>query len=236
MDFVWPYYSGEAKGRELELSIRSVKKYYQGDVRTIVLSNKRVDVGADLCVPIPRMNSSKYRSFRDVLKRLQYAFSTSAVGNEFIWMMDDIYFVNPVTYSDLKQARYDHQYTKEDIHKYLVKNKWRTLCRKSFDILLDKGQLVVYNYACHLPLMVEKTNLRLLFHEHDFNLEMCLWEVLYYNLFAENPIPNFGFSTRFAKPPNVGRLEYFSNMTKIFNNTNSSWCSDLDTFLENRLS
>lgn len=108
MNFVWIYVHGPSDyaktGRfyELDYSIRSVKKYYQGNARCIVVGDDpELDVEH---IPSQRIETSKYGYYRhfDQIKKIKAYLE--AINEDFVLMYDDIYLLNDVSEADLCQV------------------------------------------------------------------------------------------------------------------------------------
>ena len=96
MDFVWPFLASEAKDDEIRFSVRSVEKHFQGEVRTTIIGDKPPWYSGQY-IPIPRVKSGDHQAFRDTFNRLSFAARSKLIGDSFVWMMDDIYFMDSVT-------------------------------------------------------------------------------------------------------------------------------------------
>ena len=105
MQFVWVYWNTGAKNDELRWSIRSVLKNYQGDAKIMVVGCKP-DWYTGPHIPVKRVRKGRNRAFRDSLNKLIIAAASKEVDDQFVWMMDDIYFNRPVDDETLKTHYY----------------------------------------------------------------------------------------------------------------------------------
>ena len=94
--FVWPYFSGAASGDELRFSIRSVERFFHGPVK-VTLVGDRPDWFRGHVIQQPRIAMVKHWGFRDMLAKMQTMATHPEIDSEFVWMMDDVYFLKPVS-------------------------------------------------------------------------------------------------------------------------------------------
>jgi hypothetical protein len=220
--FCWVYkHSRDKKADELRLSIRSVLESFP---------NARITIAGDCPewynghhIPTEFVLKPQYAEYHDTLNKLRAILDSPDVEEEFVWMMDDIYFVRPVTLDDLKVPRIDFNMVLPD-------TGWRRLKLRTQEYLVSHGYSSD-DYATHLPHVVTKTNLRKMFEVIPFEQSMFLWEICYGNLFRSNPVNYEPFFFRILQKY---RMEYFESLPeeiKVINNSTTGWTVNLLNWL-----
>lgn len=209
--------------------MRSVLQNYQGDAKIIIVGDKPPWYDGPH-LPVKRVRRGKNRAFRDSLNKLMTAVASPLVDDEFVWMMDDIYFNKPVTDRDLKIHYYQSTMTEAKLEKYKPGNKWQRLKLATFKRLHAAG-LPMRDYATHLPQHVEKSKFKELVRRFDpgCTSRLMLWEELYGNLYAENARPSGSvlYRTLKRKPYRI----YANIDRKFINNGNKAWNEALRGYL-----
>jgi hypothetical protein len=219
MDFVYPYLANSSLGNEIQYSIASVHEYYVGTPRITIIGDCPPGFdGQHIPVSRVRDNGDPFRPYRDVWNKLSFAAASQLIGSDFYWMMDDIYFVGPVTDAELQVPRHNGAHDPSRIKTYPSgKTTWLELKRKTLAAVADAGFGVVYDYATHLPQFVRKTELRELQKKIDISRNMHLWEIIYGNMFRSAPIwYDNNFFYRFTKPQSLSQLlQQFAAVTIV---------------------
>lgn len=225
VQFVWPYWHAGANGDEIRWSVRSVETMFQGTAKITIVGD---------CPPwyyghhIPKKRVSARtpnRAFRDMLSKVWVMASHAEIDDVFVWMMDDVYFIKPVTIEDIATPRADRWMRSQG-------NSWQ---RRKFNTmtLLESLEKPTHDYATHLPHYVEKQLLRQMYDEHNLHKNTLLWEVLYGNLFRENPMSSRPFFARFNKQMPREQYEQRCHVASVMNHTASAWCAGIRDMLEN---
>ena len=169
MDFVWVYAKRFSSWymtglfNELDYSIRSVRKNYQGDVRCFVVGD---DPGLDVIhIPAPPvvMNDQETQQPRQQeIMQKQDAVLESEVNEEFVLICDDIYLLKPTSEEEIKTTygRCEVHDPEEYIRKRNGGTPYKKLWLKTYEyIIVDrytKG-LKTYDWETHLPRFYTKT-------------------------------------------------------------------------------
>ena len=155
--FVYFYVPGPKQGLELKLSMESVLKHWdRKDSPTFTVIGDKPKWYNDHYIPIRRnvgvLDAKTRMPFRDTQHKIIVAASHPEIPEEFVWMMDDVFLMKPVTLKELKVPRYDPWY------QITTKSTWHGLIRITFAALAkhDKSTL---QYGTHLPIVFEKTKL-----------------------------------------------------------------------------
>ena len=230
IQFVWVYWHGGARNDELRWSIRSVLKNFVGRAKIMVVGDKPPWYDGPH-IPVKRIQKGRYRAFRDSLKKLVTAVDDCQIDDEFVWMMDDIYMVRPVTKSQLKTRYYQAQFSKQSLAKARPANKWQRIKHATMKELA-KNNLPMKDYATHLPQHVEKSKFKEVVKRFNPGSarRMRLWEVLYGNMFSEGdakPVRSMLFRT-IRKLPYTA---YKKQNSHYVNNGNWAWNEALRGYL-----
>lgn len=233
MQFVWFYVPGPDNGLELRLSIRSVMQHFQGHVHCTLIGDRPLWYTGHH-IPVARVGKRKgERSdtlpFRDTQNKIVIAATHSEIQDEFCWIMDDVFFLQPVTEEQLKQPRFDPWY------RMSTKNQWHRLIRATAEALRFNG-FPSLQYATHLPHVFEKQKLLQMFDEFDFPNRMLLFEILYGNRFREGAIPHPPFLHRLQRPETRQQLDKAAADSHILNYVGSCWRTTMKGWLQQQLS
>lgn len=169
MDFVWIYIENESYSykagifNELEYSIKSVQKFYQGDVRCFVIGDDpKLDV---VHIPVEKYNgASPQPRHMDQIKKLDMLWD-SDVNEEFVLMYDDMFILQPTTKAELQTVYglsevndvYEHAKTRQGTTLY------RRLWLSTYDYIKtyrDSKGLKTYDWETHLPRFMLKSKLK----------------------------------------------------------------------------
>jgi len=236
--FVYPYLKQQAEWNELEYSIRSVKKYFQGKSDIWVIGDKPSLRGVNF-IPSPRINCVRGREF-DVYHKLQIVMDDKRIPNEFVWMYDDTFFLQNIELEFLQQViAYDYIY---DIDKYIKRGKvsiaYRSRFRATYDRLV-KLKLPLWDYETHLPRWYAKDKLQQIFNRHHLHERLYLLSTLYFNTFYKAP------ETTVRRDPTI-KAELYSTLSgekllkalkgkKILNYWNPALNKDFKNLLRSKL-
>ena len=169
MDFVWVYISKDSSFHkvglfnELEYSIKSVKKMYQGEARCFVVGDDpKLDVNY---IPVDKYvgGHSQYRHM-DQMKKMDMLWD-SDVNEEFVLMYDDIYLLQPTTKEELQITYGCAEVT--DVYGYIKTRKgtggYKRLWTSTYDYIKtfrDVKGLKTYDWETHLPRFMLKSKLK----------------------------------------------------------------------------
>lgn len=230
MTFAWVYWKG-SQNDELRWSIRSVLKNYEGKANILVVGDKPKWYSGEH-IPVKRAKKQPRRGFRDVLNKIHRICTGDEVPESFVWMMDDIYFVNTVTFSDLKKHYYHGSQHSRRVSTVKHKNGWQELKRISF-LEAEKAGMPTYDFCTHLPHVLQKS--RFLETWDKFNLKdrTLQWEILYGAMHFRKRSTYKGFFRRIKSRENGQKL-VGGTKKKIINNSNGGWKEPLRAYLWNK--
>jgi len=227
LQFVWPYFAGGAQGDELRWSIRSVEQFYAGTADVLVIGDKP-DWYTGPHIHQPRVSARHpNRAFRDMLSKVWRMATDAAVAEQFVWMMDDVYFLRPFSLDDVATPRCDPYRPRSG-------NGWQKRKQNTMQALLARGY-TTHDYATHLPHHVEKPKLRDLFGEFELLSQTMLWEVLYGNRYRQDPLPAREVLLRVWHELQPEQYVALTAGRLCLNNANGGWCRNLRQYLKQLL-
>ena len=188
--FVYLNVIGPDNGEELRLSMASVRKNFTGTPSFTVIGEK-TDWYNGHHIPASRLTKMRELpgriAFRDTQAKIMLAASHPEIDEEFVWMMDDQFFLKPTSIEDLRVFRYDPWYRVNS------KREWHRLIKLTFGALAANGR-GNFQAGTHLPHVFEKAKLQQMFAEYGFPNNLYLFEILYENHWQldRTPIPYGG--------------------------------------------
>lgn len=224
MQFVYPYWHRGASDDEIRWSVRSVERNFRGTARITIIGDRPPWYTGHY---IPQQRVGKHnanRSFRDMLTKVWTMATHPEIDQEFVWMMDDVYLIKPVTIEELSIPRAVRWHECES-------NSWQRRKKNTMRALSAVGR-TVHDYATHLPHVAEKEKLRILFDEFRLDQNTLLWEVLYGNTFRGPPQSPFPFFRRIQKKIGIDDLKQITELASVFNHTAVAWCQGVRQYLE----
>lgn len=181
MQFVWFYVPAPDNGRELFLSMKSVERNFSGSSTFTVIGDKPSWYEGHF-IPSPKYkgirDAQSRMPFRDTQHKIIVAASHPEIEEEFVWIMDDVYFLKPVTIEDLRIVRYDPWF------KQTMSSVWRQMIRITFAALKRHGK-PNFQVGTHLPHVFQKEKLRSVFDLFGFPRNLLLFEILYGNFYCD---------------------------------------------------
>ncbi len=221
--FVWPYWAGGAQGDELRWSIRSVEAFFQGRAKITIIGDRPEWYHGHVIGKRRVPKSKTNRAFRDMLGKVFYIASHAEIDAECVWMMDDIYFLKPFSLEDLRTPR-------AEPWRPSTGNSWQRRKTFTMETLYNRG-LTQHDYATHMPHWLEKSKLRAMFDDFNLHENTMLWEVIYGNLYRENPQRTRPFFARFQHKASKETFQRLTAVPTVMNHTESAWCDGLREFL-----
>lgn len=220
--FVWIYWHGGAKADELRWSMRSVLQNYQGNA-SIMLVGDPPPWYTGPVIKVNRVDQCKYRPYRDQLNKFRIICDSPLIPNTFIWMMDDIYFLKPVTYADLQQ----HLMIGSVPAVIRGNTTWLQHKRDTFAVLATHKKPQI-DYCTHMPHIIEKDKFMHVWNKYGLDTNTLQWELLYGAEHFTNPVrANTKLFTR------VQQRISTAPASMIINNSERGWTPPLQTFLFN---
>lgn len=227
MNFVYPFIHSKANDRELELSIASVRNNYQGEAKIIVIGD-RPAFKVDVMIEQPRSGGA----FRDQIQKLWTAVKSKDVEEQFVWMMDDIWFVNAVNEGDLRTLR--HSGYRNNLDAWKPSNNWLKSKRRTMIELRHRG-FEQYDYSNHCPQFLDKTNVREMFVEWDLMNNVWEWKTIYQNVYGQNRQSVWPFRWRWKGAKSADELKAGFESASIANCNSVGFDATADSVLSEML-
>jgi len=199
MHFVYVYKKDTAIWKELVFSVESVRKRYQGSAKIFVVGDAP---GVRGCIHIPHKveEGMKANKALDSILKLQLIADHPDINDDFVYMYDDIIFLNPINKTDLSMVVAHNKVN--DIQEYIDKlgrkpsKQWLNLFRITFTKIQKHGR-GSWNYETHLPRIFNKENVKQVIKTYGMEQQPMLFASAYFNHFHEVPtttlsqLPNF---------------------------------------------
>ena len=236
--FVYPFLESAADWKEILYSIRSIEKNYQGSFKIFIVGDlpEELDQSKVTFISSPGTSHKDGNQPLDIVVKLQKVVSDERINDDFIWMNDDIYFVNPVFYEDIAilKAVENLEGLQRNENTPYRKNLWNT-----FD-LLKQNKCSLFNYGTHLPFVYNKEKMSELIKRFNLKNEALLISSLYHNYFFSHAKPfilnvssdNIKIGI-YKKNPNFTALSEFLTKKKFFNHSVTGFSENIQNILEN---
>lgn len=223
--FVWTYWAGGAKEDELRWSIRSTLNFFPDAMITVIGDPPDWYTGHKIFrMKIPEVAN---HNAIDVIEKMWVLANSSEISETFVWMMDDIYFLNQCSIEDLGTPRV---VVESESFVNMKFKKWKKFKFNTYEVLRNSGYSF-HNYATHLPQVITKTNLRKVFKTFEVRTPY-LWEILYGNMFRTSPIDCFPFLHSQNEPVSIADIEKARQTSVILNHGNKrGWSDELRLWL-----
>lgn len=243
--FVWPYWNAGASYDELRWSIRSVYQNFRPDpgvsIETVIVGDapkiRRASRSwySGRVIPLPRI--VKRNDFRsrlvDALHKWKTALDDETLPDTLVWMMDDVFFVRPVTLDELRVPRRYRLWRRDQVDRYKTKTGFQQLKKETFAALFEKTSFSTGgDFATHLPHIVDRAKARELFDRFGLAKRPLLWEILYKNLEgSEASVPASPFLRYYQKPARLDEYKRAAERSSVLVCSGSGWCEDLRAYL-----
>lgn len=225
--FVFPYWHGGASGDEIRFSIRSIETFYDGKAKVTIVGDRPPWFQGHVISQRRIGRHTPNRAFRDMLAKMWTIATHAEIDSDFVWMMDDIYFLKPVTFDDLATPR-------AEPWRESTKNSWQNRKTNTMRALQQVGH-TTHDYATHLPHHAEKQKLREIFERFALAQNTMLWEVLYGNVYRSKPQRCRPFFARIQKRMDSETIRRITENASVLNHTETAWCDGVRNFLLDRL-
>jgi hypothetical protein len=224
LDIVYPHVEKFAQWEELKFSLRSVEKNLRGIDFNVFIVGDLPDWASDRVIHIPCEYTGKTPRI-DILYKHTAVRECEEVDEEYIWMNDDIYLVNPVQYADLCLPVASGNLA-SDIRRMPRQTTWGRDNEASLE-MLRKEKLPAFNYGVHIPHRYEKQKVALLVEKYAMMDQPIVLEQIYYNYWFRDFKPylanldmgnNIAFSIN-RQNPSAAALRAHLQVKKFMNNS-----------------
>jgi hypothetical protein len=235
--FVWFYIPGPKQGWELQHSIASVRKHFQGTAEIVVIGAHPGPWFTDTLIEVPRIGKERgflEQPYWDTRNKWRVACLHTEIKAHFVWMMDDQFFVNPVTAERLQEPKADPFY-KKPVTKYAHQMKfWHKLVMNTFE-WLEARFYHPYQFATHAPHWIVK-NQMLDVLSHLPEEQIILPEIVYGTAMCDKPGSCFPFLKRVERPVPDRELDRIAKTATVVNLIPGSCTHQIMRWIEGRLS
>lgn len=185
IDIVYPYYADDAENsEELRFSLRSLS-LIQEKVKVWLIGDKPAWINDEKINYIAHSRTQNNR-YIDSSTKLKIAAEHREMGNSFLYMNDDLYFVKPVSAYFVGHPRFTADYT-ANIEQFEIRGQWQQLNKNAFIKLSDRG-FSCRDYSIHFSYLFDKENFLSMYDEYQLANTAYNCETLYYNLFAKKAL------------------------------------------------
>lgn len=190
IDILIPFIEGPDDSLELRYTLRSIEKYLQVDPVIWILGecpNWLTNVNV---IKLERKGGN-FKKFKDQLNKIHHFINLKNIGDEFIYMYDDQFFINPVTIDEIKKPRAYYNFKKIDITQFLNTHQtagknWKDLFEKTI-LKLKEQNKPLFGYETHMPRCFEVNKVKEIFKKYNCLEEPYQFSTLYYNNYCTNP-------------------------------------------------
>lgn len=234
--FVYPYMAQLAQGNELKYSIRSLQKFCNFDFDVVIVGDKpnwyngkHVETG--------KVRNVDYAKAFDINQKMKAIFESTLVPDNFFYIYDDVYCVNPCELSDFEKViAMDYLPKSPQKTRFGGSTKWMKLLTDTRNAIKTED---VWSYETHLPRMFNKGHLELVMNSYGVWLKPLLISTLYYNELFDKPdvilTDKNDYKAGIYQKMNAQSIEAACKGKKWMNNTENAWSNYLDRFLANLL-
>lgn len=227
--FVWLHAHGPDDSLELQLSIESVLRFVNPQAKITVIGDKpNWYRGHHLpATKSPIKDASARMPFRDTQWKIMLAARSAEISEEFVWMMDDQFFLRQTTVQQISRHWFDPWFR-------MGVKVWHNLIRATFNQLQVRGKPNLQT-ATHLPHVFRRELLEEMFSVYGFPSRLLLFEVCYQNHWRnpETKVAYTGFLKRI--PACLPRCELEQIGEHILNYYAQGWVPEMRAFLESRV-
>lgn len=182
---VYPYLQRLSQGEELKYSIRSVCKYAQFEFDILIVGDKPTWYTGKYLPTHPIRGKRFTRAF-DIARKLEIICDSKLITDDFLYMYDDQYFINPVQLADLSGAIAISEIVKREEAR-VGSEVWKELLKRTVDALHESGCERIYNYETHLPRVLNKARLKLVLDAYQLHKNPLLFNTIYFNEYFHQP-------------------------------------------------
>jgi hypothetical protein len=227
--FIWLYLHNEAEGEELRYSMRSVYKHFQGTPK-ITLVGDRPDWYCGHYISMPRITTVPDAAFHglfDTSHKLHTAIQRDDVDDEFVVMMDDHYFLRPVTLADLRVPRAQLSWTPR------LNHWWEVSITRTMQALERRGKST-HLFETHLMHVFERSKLLTIFDTFDMHNVPLARNTLYGNIYRDFPQNCRPFVSSPQSKQSKQQLNKLAASGTVLNHASHCWDSTLHNWLNAR--
>jgi len=240
IDFVFVYSRMGIMGGEIESSVRSLRKFFQGEHRIFVVGDNPRIPGVRH-IPANRVTDNRFPKALDASRKLELICNYKEISEDFVYMYDDIILLRKATFDDFSVVRAQDHISDPSTYwngKRKPSSQWTTVFNATINDLKSR-KLALWNYETHLPRVFNKENMRILLDEFHLLTQPRMIPTLYFNRFflapyetlAENPTVKIGL----YEPHIKSWIEKYIPGHLFLNYDNKGYTEDLKKYLKTLL-
>jgi hypothetical protein len=177
IDVVYQYLDGPNKMEELRYSLRSLERYLNEPFKVWIVGDKPTWLKNVTHIPHKRIPGVWCTNCFDATSKLKLVLDHPDVGNNILWMYDDMYLLRDCSESDLDRYLAVNHFKKlshgsSSVHKELIFNTLKALKE------LGKPQ---WNCETHTPRLYSKILLQEVWDTYQPRENRYLFSTLYFN-------------------------------------------------------
>jgi len=208
-----------AQWEELRYSMRSLKNL-NADIEVFVFGDDPGWFSGHVnFVPLARICDNPPL---DIVNKLKAVINHPDITDDFIWMNDDIYFINPVELWEVFMLKAMNNLADLNLK---AKNLWYRNLIKTKEKLIEL-KLSTWNYSTHLPFVYNKGKMKELIKVFDLENNSFLITTLYHNycfpktmpLLLNGKLDDIKIAA-YKKEFNYERMKHFFLYKKFFNHS-----------------
>lgn len=186
LDIVYPYIDPNSHFDELRYSLRSVEKHLQENARIWIVGELPEYLNPEKVRHIPHTRNATihYTNCYDAVSKLELVLKHPEVGETFVLMYDDIYFLKPVQAEDMLPKYAMNRLADNNGPRTGATNTWTFLMMQTLKaIARHQGIENPYNCETHLPRFYSKGMMQAVFDVYQPKANRYLTGSLYSNHF-----------------------------------------------------
>ncbi|MCO6501349.1 MAG: hypothetical protein J5I47_13370 [Vicingus serpentipes] len=177
IDVVYQYLEGAAKWNELKYSLRSLEQHLKDPFRVWIVGDKPQWLTNVKHIPHERTPNVWCTNCYDATSKLKLVLDHPEIGNEILWMYDDMYLLRDCKLNDLEvylavNHFNDLNHSSSGVHKELLFQTLRDL--------KDAGK-TQWNCETHTPRLYSKILLQTVWNKYLPQDNRLLFSTLYFN-------------------------------------------------------
>ena len=173
---------GQGNEKELKYAIRSFEKYCDFDFNIVLVGDCPSWYKGDF-IPTQAIRGMQFARCFDIANKLNHICNSPIITDDFIYSYDDIYLINKCTIDDFKKIVALGIANRHSVSKDGSENYKRLFAQTIKD--LDKDEL--YIYETHLPRILNKEKLSLIYRAYNLRQRPILFSTIYFNEFFDYP-------------------------------------------------
>ena len=231
---VYPWIARMARGNELRFSLRSVELNFAPPVE-VWLVGDMPEWYAGNFLPCPVYDETLCLPRQDRAKKLAAVIDEPRIAETFLWMMDDIYFVRPITLAQLRLPWICGEMQPQRLDDWKPAREWTRQKKLTWQALRDNGK-PLFDFSTHLPYVYEKSKLKILYQKYGLPDSPYIDDILYMNEFqpfTQEPQDSKTILYRETRRPSaeILRRRLKQEGIQVFNHVDRSFSPEVEQVL-----